>query len=73
MQDTFQQGGNESCSYVHCVKGREKQIAATHDIKENLAFKSADASFSFTHTATEMRFSDVFKITLRSCRETQLS
>lgn len=38
MQDAFEQGGNESLSYVHCGKGRE-QIAAMHSANEKLAFK----------------------------------
>ena len=71
-QDTFEEEGNESLGYVHCGKRRGEQIAAMRSANENLAFKYTDASFSFTHAATETHFSDVFKITLRSCRETQL-
>lgn len=30
MQDTFEQEGNESLSYVNCGKGREEQITTMH-------------------------------------------
>lgn len=35
IQDTFEEEGNESLSYVHYGKG----IAAMHNATENLAFK----------------------------------
>lgn len=52
VQDTFEEEGNESLSYVHCGK----EIAAMHNATENLVFKEADALVFLSLAATKMHF-----------------